>query len=203
MDNGERPETPRQRITAAARKLFDAKGFHSTTTAELATEAGVSIGQIYRLFESKENVVLALVEENAKARVAEMHTIFEAVERGERSVFAAIKAIAKVSIFKSDGGLSFEILAEAYRNVQVARRLSALVDFYRVGVRKLVALVRPDVTERELEAYVEIMMACFFGLGHRTLIGTTSDVDQISHETACLLMRALGAPDQQIPSTRG
>src|SRR3546814_14862147 len=87
--------------------------------------------------------------------------------------------------------------SEAYRNFPVAERLTALVDYYRSGVRQLAALTRPDVTAGELEAYVDIMMACFFGLGHRTLIGTARDVEQISHETACLLMRALGAPAQQ------
>lgn len=198
MDHQARQDAPRQRIIKAARKLFDAKGFHATTTAELATEAAVSIGQIYRLFDNKDDVIIALVEENTKARIAEMHGIFGAVEQGKQSVFDAIKAIASISIVKSDGGLSFEILAEACRNPLVAERLTALVDCYRGGVRRLAGLTRPDATAGELEAYVEIMMACFFGLGHRTLIAPTSDVDQISHETACLLMRALGAPDQPI-----
>src|SRR3546814_8722267 len=85
------------------------------------------IGQIYRLFENKDDVVLALVEENTQARVAEMQAIFDAVQRGQHSVFEAIKAIANISIVKSNGGLSFEILAEAYRNFPVAERLTALV----------------------------------------------------------------------------
>lgn len=199
MNHQTRRDSPRQRIIKAARKLFDAKGFHATTTAALATEATVSIGQVYRLFESKDDIVIALVEENMKARVAEMQAVFGAVERGEHSVLDAMKAIASISIIKSDGGLSFEILAEAYRNPSVAERLTALVDFYRNGVRQLVELTRPDVTAGEMEAYVEIMMACFFGLGHRTLIVPATDVDQISRETACLLMRALGAPDQSTP----
>lgn len=202
MNNQARQEPPRQRIIRAARKLFDAKGFHATTTASLAAEADVSIGQIYRLFENKDDVVIALVEENTLARMTEMHAIFCAVEQGRHSVFDAIKAIANISIVKSDGGLSFEILAEACRNPSVANRLNTLVVCYRDGVRRLAALTRPDATAGELEAYVEIMMACFFGLGHRTLIGPTTDIDQISHETACLLMRALGAPDQPIPACK-
>src|SRR3546814_6531192 len=89
-----------------------------------------------------------------------MQAIFDAVQRGQHSVFEAIKAIANISIVKSNGGLSFEILAEAYRNFPVAERLTALVDYYRSGVRQLAALTRPDVTAGELEAYVDIMMAC-------------------------------------------
>src|SRR3546814_7683258 len=36
MDHQARQGAPRQRIIKAARKLFDAKGFHAPTTAELA-----------------------------------------------------------------------------------------------------------------------------------------------------------------------
>src|SRR3546814_17440182 len=93
-----------------------------------------------------------------------MQAIFDAVERGQHSVFEAIKAIkaiANISIVKSNGGLSFEILAEAYRNFPVAERLTALVDYYRSGVRQLAALTRPDVTAGEPETHVDILMDCF------------------------------------------
>src|SRR3546814_7616323 len=70
MSDQIRAEPPRERIIKAARKLFDATGFHTATTAELAAAAAVSIGQIYRLFENQDDVVLALVEANTQARVA-------------------------------------------------------------------------------------------------------------------------------------
>src|SRR3546814_12756073 len=170
MSDQIRAEPPREMIIKAARKLFDAKGFHTTTTAELAAEAAVSIGQIYRLFENKDDVVLALVEENTQARVAEMQAIFDAVQRGQHSVFEAIKALANISIVKSNGGLSFEILAAAYRNFPVAERLTALVDYYRRGVRQPAALTRPDVTAGVLVAYLYTMIACLVGLGPWTFV---------------------------------
>src|SRR3546814_7652787 len=84
----------------------------------------------------------SLVEENTKARIAEMHGIFGAVEQGKQSVFDAIKAIASISIVKSDGGLSFEILAEACRNPLVAERLTALVDRSEEHTSELQSLMR-------------------------------------------------------------
>src|SRR3546814_1192559 len=126
MSDQIRAEPPRERIIKAARKLFDAKGFHTTTTAELAAEAAVSIGQIYRLFENKDDVVLALVEENTQACVAEMPAIFDAVQRGQHYVFATMMAIANISIVKSNGGMSFEIFEEGTRNFNVAERLTDL-----------------------------------------------------------------------------
>src|SRR3546814_10561955 len=74
-------ESPRETIVDAARRLFGSKGFYATTTAELAEEASVSVGQIYRLFTDKDDVILAIVEENVRVRLAELHSIFDAVER--------------------------------------------------------------------------------------------------------------------------
>lgn len=192
-------EAPRERIISAARRLFGSKGFHTATTAELATEASVSMGQIYRHFSSKSDIILSIVEENARVRVAEMHGIFDTVERNERSMFDAFKAIAAVSLQNSDGGLSYEILAEACRNASVAERIETLFAFYRVGVRRLVTLARPDVSPAERDAYVDIMMACFIGLGYRTAASRSIDIEQTSRNTACVMMRGLGI-SEQIPA---
>src|SRR3546814_15297507 len=106
MSDQIRAEPPRERIIKAARKLFDAKGFHTTTTAEPAAEAAVSIGQIYRLFENKDDVVLALVEENTQSRVAQIRALFDVVQRAPTTVFAATKAQANISVLKSTRDLT-------------------------------------------------------------------------------------------------
>jgi len=196
METKKAESPPRQRIVNAARKLFAANGFHAATTAELASEAAVSVGQIYRLFKNKDEVILEIVQENIQRRVAEMDSIFETVDQGEWLVLDAFKAIAESSMTDSSVGLSFEILAEAYRNPPVAERLARLGTFYRDGVRRMASKVRPDLASDELEAYVEIMLACLIGLGHRPLLTPEVDVEQICHATACLLMRALGVAEQ-------
>ncbi|SNS89826.1 transcriptional regulator, TetR family [Sphingopyxis indica] len=185
-------ESPRERIVDAARRLFGSKGFYATTTAELAEEASVSVGQIYRLFTDKDDVILAIVEENVRVRLAEMHSIFDAVERRELAMFEAIKAIAASSLHNEDSSLFYEILAEACRNPTVAERFETQTAFYRDGIRRLAALARPDVPAAELDSYGDVMMACFIGLGHRTAMSPPVDAEATSHSTACLMMRALG-----------
>src|SRR3546814_5979583 len=56
--------------------------------------------------------ILAIVEENVRVRLAEMHSIFDAVERRELAMFEAIKAIAANSLHNEDGSLFYEILAD-------------------------------------------------------------------------------------------
>lgn len=53
----------RRRILSAASLLFGRQGFHGTSTREIATEAGVSLGNIYNHFKTKEELFTALLEE--------------------------------------------------------------------------------------------------------------------------------------------
>ena len=189
--------TPRDRIVNAARKLFGSKGFHATTTAELATEAAVSVGQIYRHFESKDDIVVAVAEHNARSGLAGFHAIFDAVERGELSTFEGIKTIAATRLGDPEGGLFFEIVAESCRNPSAAECLRTLTKFYRDGIRRLAALARPDGPSDELDAYVDLMQACFIGLFFHPAIGTVDDLEKTSQNIARLLTRALGLPEPE------
>jgi len=53
----------RERIIAAAARFFGEKGYHNTTTAQIAEAAGVAAGTIYIYFSSKEELLVAVFEE--------------------------------------------------------------------------------------------------------------------------------------------
>ncbi|MFD2370495.1 TetR/AcrR family transcriptional regulator [Brevibacillus sp. GCM10020057] len=58
----EREMTEKQRsILRASIKLFAEKGFHASSTAEIAREAGVAEGTIFRHYKSKKDILLAVV----------------------------------------------------------------------------------------------------------------------------------------------
>lgn len=58
------PETKdnRERILKAAAALFRRQGFHGTSTREIAEKAGVSLGNIYNHFPTKERLFATLLE---------------------------------------------------------------------------------------------------------------------------------------------
>jgi len=58
----------RRRILDAALKVFAARGYHGTAVPEVAEEAGVGTGTLYRYFETKEALVNE-VYRDAKARL--------------------------------------------------------------------------------------------------------------------------------------
>src|SRR5512143_2542465 len=60
----------RDRIKAAARKLFSTKGFAATTTQEIAREADIGTGTLFLYVQSKEEV-LVLVFRDEMDRVCD------------------------------------------------------------------------------------------------------------------------------------
>lgn len=53
----------RDRLYATATQLIAARGYDATTLRDIAKEAGVSVGLLYRYFPSKQAVVIALYDE--------------------------------------------------------------------------------------------------------------------------------------------
>lgn len=55
-------ETMRSRILHSAARLFLEKGYHESTTREIARQAGVNVSAMNRLMKSKENILCELVK---------------------------------------------------------------------------------------------------------------------------------------------
>jgi len=62
IKNPELVERRRRQIAEAAVQLFIKKGFHKTTTREIAQAAGFSIGSLYEYIASKEDVLYLVCE---------------------------------------------------------------------------------------------------------------------------------------------
>lgn len=56
-------DAARERLYATAMQLIAARGYEATTLRDVAKEAGVSVGLLYRYFPSKQAVVIALYDE--------------------------------------------------------------------------------------------------------------------------------------------
>src|SRR6185369_1653257 len=89
-----RPPGPTAEGAAAKRRLYETaiglmarKGYESTTLRDIAKEAGVSVGLLYRYFPSKHTVILALYEE-LSADYAREATAMEPGRWRDRFIFA-------------------------------------------------------------------------------------------------------------------
>lgn len=62
----------RQALIEAALRLFTEKGFHGTTTAEIARNAGVATGTLFNYFQNKERLINTLYLEVKEELVREL-----------------------------------------------------------------------------------------------------------------------------------
>jgi AcrR family transcriptional regulator len=65
MKKSIRPRNTRQQILDAAQRLIEKEGFNRLTTSEIAREAGYAEGTIFKHFQRKDDLSLAVVLENA------------------------------------------------------------------------------------------------------------------------------------------
>ncbi|MCM3782003.1 TetR/AcrR family transcriptional regulator [Neobacillus mesonae] len=72
-----RRETRRQQILEAALKVFAQRGLHGAKMSMIAEEADLSAGQLYRFFESKEELFVTLIRQVAEETAEEMERIYE------------------------------------------------------------------------------------------------------------------------------
>jgi AcrR family transcriptional regulator len=109
------PTTDRHaRILDAAERCFVRSGFHRTTMHDVAAEAGMSPGNLYRYFASKEAMVVGLAERD-RARVGEDFSAFTGTE-DFLETFARIARKHFAEEPRERAILCLEIWAEATRN---------------------------------------------------------------------------------------
>jgi len=185
--------TARERLVLAARALFACKGFHSSAMAELAASARVSVGQVYRLFENKDDVIAAIVQEESAVRRQELVALCERLEAGEILVTAAFEELARHALTGKEEGLTFEILAEAHRNPRVAATIGGLCDGFRDVIRRLARAAHPEFGAAQLDASEEFLLACMFGLGNRAFSCPKLPVDEAAVQAGRMMMGALDA----------
>jgi AcrR family transcriptional regulator len=115
----------RAEILAAAQRCFVRSGFHGASMQEICIEAGMSPGNLYRYFPSKE-ALMAGIAERDRAEVAQQFA------RADLSYgfFAVLEGMAHHHFAEKPNEqvlLCTEVMAEARRNPEIAR-ISASFD---------------------------------------------------------------------------
>ncbi len=130
----------RERILEAAERAFAAHGFHAATMQHVAEAAGMSAGNLYRTFPSKEAIVEGLCARDQQERVADFAHLAEA-----DSIFAGFgeglrKHIALRSRRKAT--LIVEIWAEAARNPAIAAMTRSIDADVQGNIERLIAIAK-------------------------------------------------------------
>jgi AcrR family transcriptional regulator len=158
-----RAET-RRRLIAAGRKVFLRRGFHVATIEEIADEAGYTIGALYSNFETKGDLFVAVFEEYAAVRAAEVErTVDAAGDPDARPAAAAAQWMEKLAAEPQWFPVWVEFWAYAVRNPQLRKKFAVPLGALRVTIGRL---VERRASER---GYALPMPAEDIGLGMKAL----------------------------------
>ena len=136
MAGDARGASPKVRqILDAARVCFGRHGFHGASMARIAAEAAISVGHIYRYFESKEAVVAAIAEED----LAEAAEAIGDMEGSPAELADQLLGGFLSSWSDAQMALKLEILAEAARNPRVAQSMREMDGRIREHLKAMLA----------------------------------------------------------------
>ncbi|MBL8270795.1 TetR/AcrR family transcriptional regulator [Steroidobacter sp.] len=161
-----RDQLRRDQIVSAARACVVRHGFHAASMGQIAAEAQMSVGQIYRYFPSKDAIVRAIVERIVARRLEWM------VDRDKHVNFAARFANRHDQASeeeRSERVLLLEITAEATRNPAVAEIARAADRRLRSQAVELVRGGYPELSEQEAAVRVEFVSVLSEGSAFRSL----------------------------------
>ena len=178
--NIQRQADRRDEILSAAQRCFVRSGFHQTSMQEICTEAGMSAGNLYRYFPSKEAIIAGIAERD-RAEVAQdfaradlSQGLFAVLEGMARHHFT-VRSIEQVK-------LCTEIMSEARRNAEIARISEAFdadVRKWLVGMFETAA-GRGDVSkDADIDGAVDMLMIIADGVWWRRALDPNFRADAL------------------------
>lgn len=191
----ERGRRTRERLLAAATEVFTDQGFGSTAMGDIATAAGVSHGTVYTYFETKEAVLLAVIQQQIDDLVSSLRTSTatdprERIADANARYLAAYAPVARLLRVVEEASLSDERFGRI------------LTDLRRTHVRRVAAAIRrlqdEGAASTDLDAHTAAAALCSMveGFGrHWYGNGEQHDETVASHTLTTLWARALGLPD--------
>jgi AcrR family transcriptional regulator len=120
----EKDEGKRLAILAAAKRLFAARGFASTSVSDLAGEVDLPVGSIYTYFDNKEAILLTVIEEGWDEFFASLDLAISGKAAPEARLSLVVQRFLP-QLFK-DVDLISIILAEADRGSRLDEKLGRL-----------------------------------------------------------------------------
>jgi AcrR family transcriptional regulator len=178
--NVQRQSDRRAEILEAAERCFVRSGFHQTSMQEICAEAGMSAGNLYRYFPSKEALIAGIAERD-RAEVAQEFANVDlspglfAVLEGMAHHHFTMRPIEQVK-------LCTEVMAEARRDPAIAR-ISASFD---ADVRKWLKTMFGTAAERgdiakdaDIDGAIEMLMIIADGVWWRRALDPNFNADAV------------------------
>ncbi len=187
----------RQRLMEAARVEFGDKGIEAATTRGIAERAGCNEVTLFRHFESKQKLLIAVVQETSE----EFSALCECGGRFSGDLVEDLTRFARVynSSLERCEGMARAMIGESRRRPTLAKELigDVLDPFHRsiagyLDERRQAGVVRPDLNTM---AFAEVLTSALMGGLLRRSSGLSElDRDGWIRETVEIFIRGIRLP---------
>lgn len=188
----------RQRIMDGAHRAMLSGGYRGTTMPSIAAEAGVSVGLLYRYFESKEELYLAMCEAVTQAQLDDLALQLGQIADPRERLGSAIGLFVEGLEVERWGPIVIAGWAEA--DVKPAlrdllrRRCDQIRAFVQMFLRESVVRGELDAGEELEELSLATAMLLDGVIAHQAEMGDRFDPDLARRSLLALLGRTLRVP---------
>jgi len=186
----------RHRILDGAHRAMLAGGYRGTTMPAIAAEAGVSVGLLYRYFESKEELYLAMCEAVTQAQLDDLAVRMAEISDPRERLASAIGHFVESLEAERWGAIVTTGWAQADLNPALRdllrRRCDQIRAFAAMFLREAVARgeVEPEADIEELSMAISMLMDGV--VAHQAELGDRFDADLVRRSVISLAGRVLG-----------
>lgn len=190
----------RRRILEGAHRAMLTGGYRGTTMPAIATEADVSVGLLYRYFESKEVLYLAMCESVSQAQLDElavrMSQIADPAERLASAVAMFVDSLeaerwgAIITTGWAEADVKPALRDMLRRRCDQIRAFAAM--FLREGVAR--GEIEPGTDVEELSLAITMLMDGV--IAHQAEMGDRFDPELVRRAVISLTARVLDRPDR-------
>jgi AcrR family transcriptional regulator len=154
---------PRQRILAAALKLFVEQGYFNTNVPDLSRESKCSVGSIYHNFRNKEEVATSLYAEGISAFRRALDQSLESVDDVEDVIKTLVESFLQFSELNHQLS-KYMWLCRHNEFMSGIIRHPTMVGFDHLG-RKLTKIIKAGIREGKLKPLrANVIWSILFGI---------------------------------------
>jgi AcrR family transcriptional regulator len=189
----ERSRETKRRLIVAGERLFSQKGFHNTTSKEIATEAGVAIGSFYAYFADKKALFIDVLKSHSKQLLDSISKV-RLEDIGDTNQRALLTALIEAII------VAHEISPEFHRELTVMvhsdPEVRAVMDRWEeegiARIRNTLALWKGRIRTKDIEAAAVLIYETLEAAVHRIkLYGLDIEETRLVDELSDMLYRYL------------
>lgn len=156
----------RQQLVDAGWRCASRQGFRSLTVDDVCAEAGVSKGAFYIYFDQKQDLLLALLEDDA----AGVDAIMRELRRSRVSGIERLRRLVRAELERGEDAARLQVRADLWAemssNPEVQERFAEVVRRRRVALRSWIdeAVASGEIVDIPSNALAAILLALGDGL---------------------------------------